>query len=117
MASADFTINTSACPPEKAVAYGATVTLALLSTAFNTATWSIVGTDRPSTPIPVITPSGSPLGATATFTMVPDPSTGLGASLLVECRVNGGRDAAGVEDSALVKRALVGVVNSSGNVP
>lgn len=117
MASADFTVNASACPPEKAVAYGATVTLALLSTAFNTAAWSIVGSDRPSTPTPTITPGGSPLGATATFTMVADPGTGLGAALLVQCVINGGRDAAGQVDSTLTKRAIVGVNNSGGNVP
>ncbi len=118
MASPNFTINGSACPPEKAVAYGATVTLALLSTSgVNTIAWSIVGTDSADTAIPAITPGGSPLGATATLTMVSDPGTGLGASLLVRCLVNGGRDAAGQIDESLSKTALVGVPNTAGIIP
>ena len=118
MPSPNFTINGSATPPEKAVAYNATVTLALLSTSgVNTIAWSIVGTDSTGTPSPAITPGGSPLGATATFTMVADPATGLGASLRVQCKVNGGLDSAGQVDPSLTKTALVGVHNVAGIVP
>ncbi len=118
MPSPNFTINGSACPPEKAVAYGAALTFALTSTSgVNTVSWSIAGTDAPSTVAPGLTLAGSPLGASVTATMVSDPGTGRGASLLVQCVVNGGRDSAGQLDPLLTKTALVGVANSVGIVP
>ena len=47
MSSAEFTVNGSACPPEKAVTASTTVTLALTDTAFRTVAWSIVGNHHP----------------------------------------------------------------------
>lgn len=99
------------------MSYGSTVNLALLSTAFNTADWSIVGTSDAALSVPTITPSGSPLGATATFTAGADPGDGLGISYLVQCKINGGRDSVGQVDSSLIKRAVVGVPNLFAIVP
>ncbi len=113
MASADFLINGSACPPEKAVSASTTVTLALTDTAFRTVAWSIVGNHHPSAVNPTITPGGSPLGATATFPM---PS-GAKQAYIVQAVVNNGRDDEGAEQAYLTKRALVGVVAASGQLP
>lgn len=113
MANANFTINGNATPPAIAVSASTTVTLALTDTAFRTVTWSIVGNHHPSAVNPTITPGGSPLGATATFSM---PS-GAGQAYIVECVVNGGRDDEGAEQAYLTKRALVGVLAASGQIP
>jgi hypothetical protein len=112
--NANFTINGNATPPELAVAASSLVTLALTSTSgVRTIAWSIVGNSSDLLVNPTITPAGSPLGATATFTM---PS-GTGQAYLVQCLVNNGRDDEGVEDGALKKRAIIGVVNGAGFVP
>lgn len=113
MASAAFTVNGSATPPEKAVSASSTVTLALTDTSFRTADWSIVGNHHPSAVNPTITPGGSPLGATATFPM----PAGVGQSYIVQVVVNNGRDDEGAEQSSLTKRALVGVNAASGQLP
>lgn len=118
MPSPDFTINGSSTPPEIAVSYGATVTLALLSiSGVNTIAWSIVGTSADTVADPAITPAGSPLGATATFAAASDPGGGVGISYRVQCQINGGRDAAGQVDASLTKTAVVGVQNAAGIVP
>ncbi len=111
MASADFLVNGSAVPPEKAVTASTTVTLALTNTSFRTVVWSIEGNHHPSAVNPTITPGGSPLGATATFPMPSGASQGY----LVQCVVNGGRDDEGQVDANLTKRAIVGVLNATSN--
>jgi hypothetical protein len=111
--SAEFTVNTAAVPPEASVSASSTVTLALTDTGFRTAAWSIVGNSSPSLTNPTITPAGSPLGATATFSM----PAGTGQAYLVQCVVNGGRDDEGVTQPNYTKRAVIGVAGTSGIVP
>src|SRR3954466_13108393 len=113
-ASADFTLNGASAPPELAVAAGSTVTLALTSiSGVRTIVWSIVGNSRHTLVNPIITPAGSPLGATATFVM----PAGTDQSYLVQCQVNGGNDDEGVTQDYLTKKAVIGVLNASGVVP
>lgn len=114
MASANFTVNGHAVPPEIAVSASSLVTLALLSiSGVDTVQWSIIGNHAEDAVNPAITPAGTPLGATATFTM----PAGDAQAYLIECKVNGGVDSEGVEQSSYVKTALVGVVNARGEVP
>lgn len=114
MASANFTVNAAATPPAIAVAANTTVTLALTDSAFRTVAWTIEGNHSPSASNPTITPGGSPLGATATFTM---PNVPGGQGFLVQAVVNNGRDDEGAELSTLTKRAIVGVVGADGQIP
>lgn len=114
MASAQFTVNSLATPPEIAVSGSSTVTLALTSTSgVRTVVWSIVGNSDSSLVNPTITPGGSPSGATATFTM----PAGTGQGYLIKCVVNGGVDDEGVPQSQLTKTAIVGVNSASGYIP
>lgn len=111
MASAAFTVNGSAVPPEVAVSALSTVTLALVSvTGVRTIEWSIVGNHAAAAVNPTITPS---TGNPATFTM---PSGGAQA-YLVQCKINGGVDETGQAVTDYIKRALVGVLNSDLRVP
>lgn len=111
-ASAAFTVNAASNPAAHSVAYGATVTLALVSTAdVASVTFSIVGASKSGTTFPTLTPSGVPSGSTATFTMPSDPGDGLGRSFRVKCRVidqNG---------DALETYGVVGAVNNIGLLP
>lgn len=115
MASADFTINGSTCPPELAVSASSTVTLALISTSgARTIAWSIVGNHAEGVTNPTITPAGTPSGATATFAI---PS-GAGQAYLVQCVINGGVDETGQEVTNYTKTAIVGVLSATtGLVP
>jgi hypothetical protein len=114
MTSAAFTVNSLATPPEVAVSAGSTVTLALTSTSgVRTVVWTIEGNSSHLLVNPVITPSGSPSGATATFVM----PAGTGQGYIVQCVVNGGNDDEGTYQSQLTKRAIIGVVDASGTVP
>jgi hypothetical protein len=118
MASADFTVQAQAVPPEYAGSYDETIDLELVSTSgVRTVTWSIVGVSRAGLASPAITSAGSPSGATASFDIGSTPGDSIGISYLVQCQVNGGRDDEGVEDSNLTKRAVIGVANSGGIVP
>lgn len=118
MPSADFTINGTPLPAAVAVSYGATVTLALVSTSgVRSVEWSIVGVSEAGTVAPVITPAGSPSGATATLTMPSDPGGGLGRSFLVQCVINGGRDDEGTHQPGYTMRGIFGAANSAGLVP
>lgn len=113
MASPTFTINGSSISSGLVtVAGGATVTLALVSTAgIQTISWSCVGTHvasvTPASITALITPAGSPSGATATFTM----PAGYGQSYRIKCVV---RDVNNVSYTAY---GLVGVLSESGFVP
>jgi hypothetical protein len=114
VASANFTVNGNAVPPEAAVSASSTVTLALLSTSgVDTVSWSIIGNHGEAAVNPTITPAGTPLGATATFPM----PAGAGQAYLLQCQINGGVDSEGVEQSSYTKTALVGVLDASGYVP
>lgn len=114
MASANFTANGNALPPELAVSGGSTVTLALTNiSGVRTVVWSIVGNSSHTLVNPTITPGGSPVGITATFTM----PAGTGQGYLVQCVVNGGVDDEGVVQDSLTKRAVIGVINGNGVVP
>jgi hypothetical protein len=109
--SAVFTINGTQIPGEVAVAYGATVTLALVSTTgVNSVQWSIPGASR-TLLTPTIATSGTPAGATATFTMAADDASGRGAAFLVKCLVT---DANGTDATAY---GIVGVLDDSGVLP
>ncbi len=114
MVSADFTVNALSVPPEVAVAASSTVTLALLSVSgVNTVTWSIIGNHAEAAVNPTITPAGTPLGQTATFPM---PS-GDNQSYIVQCQINGGTDAEGVQQATYTKTALVGVNDANDELP
>jgi hypothetical protein len=115
MASAAFTVNGGSSP--QTCAAGSLVTLALTSTTgVGTVTWSIIGSSDSSKVAPTITPTGSPNGATATFTMN-TPVGSVGLTWLVRCVINGGVDSAGQAVAAYTATAVVGVVNSTGILP
>jgi hypothetical protein len=115
--AAAFTIEGSATTDAIAVAAGATVDLALVSiTGVRTVVWSIIGGSDDTKTAPIITPGGSPLGATATFTMT-TPVGAAGVGWLVRCVVNGGKDEEGSVVAALTHTGVVGVNNSNGYVP
>lgn len=110
VASANFTVNGSAVPPEVAVAALSVVTLALSSVSgVDTVAWSIIGNHSESAVNPVITSAGTPLGATATFTM----PAGAAQGYIIQCQINGGVDSEGVEQASYTKTALVGVLNTA----
>lgn len=113
MPSAAFTINSSSVT-YLAVEPGSTVNLALSSTqGVNSVQWTVEGSHDPAATNPTITPGGSPLGATASFTM---PS-GLGQSYRIQCQINGGEDANGQAQELYTRSAVVGVANSNGLLP
>jgi len=113
-ASAEFTINGAATPPEAAVSASSTVTLALTSVSgVRTIAWSFEGNSDDSLTNPTITPAGSPLGATATFPM----PAGAGQGYLLQCVINGGRDDEHVVQATYTKRAIVGVVDATTTIP
>jgi hypothetical protein len=109
--SAAFTINSVANPAEHTCAYSSTVTLAIASLAYNTISWSIVGSSKSGESTPTITLGGTPNGSTATFSMPASPGDDLGRSFRVKCRVT---DALGNES---VQYGIVGAVNGNGLLP
>jgi hypothetical protein len=112
MVSADFTVNSEANPGAHTVGYGSTVALALTSiSGASSVEWRIESLSEPGETFPVITPSGSPSGATASFPMVANPGDGRGRSLLVRVTVRGAR---GTSETS---SALIGVANSAGRIP
>lgn len=116
MTSSAFSINSTSVPQSTGLAvsttYGATATLTLDSTVgASTISWSIVGVSGPAIATPTITPSGTPLGSTATFTIGSDQSDGLGVAYGVRCRVT---DSARTVYDAY---GIVGVPNNAGDVP
>lgn len=119
MAAATFTANgAGGSNTPVIVPANTTVTLALTSvTGVTLIEWSIVsGSDSTQAP-PVITPLGSPLGATATFPFGDQSASGLGLSWIVQCRINGGNDTAGTPVAAYTQRMLVGKVNANAILP
>lgn len=115
MTSAAFTVNGGATPA--VVTGGSTVSLALLSTSgVGSIEWSILGGSDSTQTKPVITPAGSPPGATASFTMS-SPTGTLGVSWVVQCRINSGIDANKAPVNEYTQTALVGVLNAKSIIP
>lgn len=81
--------------------------------------WRCIGTHDSSVTIASIQAlmdaglGGTPYGQTCSFTL----PAGTGQGYLIECTVNGGIDANGVAQSALVQNGIVGVLNSQGVAP
>lgn len=112
MASPIFTINGAAVSGAKVVAYASTVTLALVSVVgVSTVAWAFLGRSNGSQAYPTITPGGSPIGATASFTMPADPGDDLGRGFRLRCTVT---DGLGNTSSSTV---IVGAVNATTIVP
>ncbi len=95
--SAEFSVEGSTDQEIHAVAYGATVDLALQSlTDVRTIQWSISSSSHEDVVAPTITPAGSPTGNTASFTMVADPADGQGRAVIVKCLLTGNSGATAV---------------------
>ncbi len=117
MASAAFSVNGSTSGPI-VVTPSSTVNLALLSTTgVRTISWSIEGGSDHTIAEPVITPAGSPLGATATLPFTTESVAGLGLSWIVQCVINGGTDDAGQPVAAHTARLLFGKLNAGTILP
>ena len=116
-ASAAFTVNGSTSP--QSVAYNSTVTLALLSTSgVGSFEWTIIGGSDPNQTPPTITSGGSPLGATATFTMNSSAGASAGCAWIVRCRINAGVASDGkTAVAAYTSTAIVGAPNALGILP
>jgi hypothetical protein len=115
MASAAFTTNGGASP--QTTTSGATVNLALTSvTGSGPIVWSIIGHSDSTKTTPTIVAAGSPLGATASFTMS-TPTGTRGVSWIVQCRIQGGVDSTGAAVAAYTATAIVGVLNAAGILP
>jgi len=113
MTSAAFTINGTAAPCAVSVLYGATVTFAAtdLVGAQGPIEWTIIGSSKSTYTNPTLTAGGIPTGSTATCTQIADPSTGLGASFVVQCTV---RDSL---NNVYTQTCVFGTRNSAGIVP
>jgi hypothetical protein len=116
MTSAAFSIDGTSVPQVTGLpvttTYGATVALAITSVVGAVSIdWSIVGVSAPTVATPTITRAGTPLGATATFTVCSDPGTGSGVCYGVRCRVT---DGAG---QVFDHYGLVGVAATVGFIP
>lgn len=113
MPSAGFTVNGQAVT-ELAVEPSTLVTLALTDTSYvDVVDWTVIGSHSSSATNPVITPSGSPYGSTATFTM----PAGYSQCFVVQSEVNGGRDSNGAYQASYVSSAVIGVASISGVMP
>ena len=109
--SAHFTVEGTENPNEHLVAYGATVTLALVSiVGADVIAWEILAASEPGTELPAITVSGSPLGSTASFVMPADPGDDIGRSFRVKCTISSAHE----RD---VETAVVGAANINGVLP
>lgn len=121
--SSAFSVNGALPTSAVAVAPGSLVTLRVLNTAgLNSIEWSVVGNDKRVRVNPVITPSGSPAGAVATFTMPADIGDELGQAYRIQCVGKSGGQRSRL--SSITARttyvttfAIVGVLNRSGIVP
>lgn len=112
MASATFKVNGTVPTGAVSVSYGDTITLALVITiGAASIVWDVVGRSHTDSALPTITPAGSPVGATATFTFRSAPGDSAGRSYRVRCTVTDGNGNSG---SSV---AVIGVLGSSGVVP
>jgi hypothetical protein len=111
---ATFTVNGNAVSGAMAVAAGSAVTLAVSNTSgINLVSWSVVGTDRASHASPTITASGSPPGASASFTMPADAGDGLGQGYIIQAIATDGGSPAQTSTFS----AVIGVASANGIVP
>jgi hypothetical protein len=105
--SATFTVDGNPVSGAMTTTYSGTVNLELVSaTGARNIDWSIVGQSETGFTAPTITPAGSPIGKTASYTMIADPGAGRGAAFLVECKVT---DSNG---SSVTARAVIGVAST-----
>jgi hypothetical protein len=110
--SATFTVGGLPVTDAMEVAYGGAVALALTSTSdVHVAVWTVEGRSDYSVANPVITPAGTPPGATASYTQSADQGEGKGLSFLIQCRV---WDVAGNYATA---QAVIGTPNEAGIIP
>lgn len=108
---ADFTINGVTSPNRHTTTHGATVTLALASvTGAQSIAWAIDSKAPAAVSAPTITPAGTPLGATATFTFPADPGGDTGATLRISCTVI-------TATGSFTTYGIVGVTTSGGYLP
>jgi hypothetical protein len=106
-----FSVNGVTTVQAHSAAYGAIVTFAIQSlTGITSISWSIVGTSKSDQAALVITPAGTPTGATATCTMPADPGDGLGRAFAVKLTVSN------AQESSTTYR-IFGAANSAGIVP
>src|SRR5688572_16293994 len=106
-----FSVQGSTVVQAHSVAYGALVTFAIQSlTGITSISWSIVGTSKSDQAALVITPAGTPTGATATCTMPSDPGDGLGRAFGVKLTVSN------AQESSTTYR-IFGAANSAGIIP
>jgi hypothetical protein len=109
MVSALFRINGQLGPTQ--VSPSSTVTLSLDSNnGVKKVRWQITGTSSESIANPVITPTGYPIGITATFTMPAGSST-----IGITCIVNDGRDSSGRIDNNLRSKTAAFVPFANGS--
>jgi len=114
MTSAAFSVNGTEYAERVAVSGGDTVTLALLSTTgVDKVDWSIESNSSPNLTNPTITPSGSPPGASASFTM----PAGTNQGYQIKCVVNNGVDSNRSPVDDYTKRGIVGVIGGRGIIP
>lgn len=112
MTSAAFTVNGSAVTGAVSVAYGSTVSLALVSvTGVKSIAWLAISRSTTAVALPTITSAGSPSGVTATFTMPADTGNGQGAAFIVRCSVIGN------DGLTYTASAVIGVENRNDVVP
>lgn len=109
--SAEFSVNGDPDVQAHSVAYGATVSLAALSTEFRTIAWEIMSGSKSGETAPTIALSGAPTGVTASFAQVAAPVDGLGRAWVVKCTQT---DSQG---NASVAYRVVGTLNTAGRMP
>lgn len=110
--SAAFLVNGNTNPAAHSVAYGATVSMTLLSTSgANSIVWEVLGSSHTDVPDTTLVYSGTPNGQTCTFTFMADPGGSEGRSVRVRCTVT---DSAGNQSR---QSAVVGVLNGNSLLP
>lgn len=123
MASAAWKVDVGsgyATPPQTTTG-GATITLKLDSVtgASGGIEWKCTGTHNSTVPVATIQAlidaglGGTPNGQTCSFTL----PAGTGQNYIIQCTVNGGKDANGEDSSALVYTGSVNVLNDAGAIP
>lgn len=114
MASALFTTNGTVQTAALAVAPAASVALALVDTnGVHRVSWRVKASHASFAVEPTLTPAGYPSGVTATLVM----ANLTNQSFMIECIVNGGKNARGEDDDRLVRNVIIGCVNSQGFIP
>lgn len=114
MPSALFTVNGSSAQQAHVVTFGSTISYALVNTAgCYSAEYSIVGLSHAGLTIPVVSMSATV--GTGSHAMPSDP--GADRAFLIECVVNGGKDASGRPDPNLRCSRVIGTTSYQSTVP